>query len=392
MKILHCADLHLDSKLESNLSREQAKERRAEILNTFVNMVAYAEQNGIGIILIAGDLFDRKNISAMARNVVLNAILENQEITFYYLKGNHDSDGFLASLKTIPDNLRTFTDEWTTYVEPGKMHVFSDDDACTGDGYGDTVFYNTGNNSVDDTGILTISGSEKPENYHSLVLDSSNINIVMLHGQEADNDMGNHTEIINLRELRNKGIDYLALGHIHSYKKEKLDARGVYCYPGCLEGRGFDECGEHGFSVLDIDFNTRSISSEFVPFAKRNLYSLMVDVSGCGTTAGMMNRIRSEISHAGCAGKDLLKIVLCGMLDVECEKNTEYILASLKDDFYFVKVSDETKLRMDVRDYLLDASLKGEFVRSVLEDESIPEEDRTEIIRYGLLVLMGEEV
>jgi exonuclease SbcD len=50
------------------------------------------------------------------------------------------------------------------------------------------------------------------------------------------------TEVISLKELKNKAIDYLALGHIHSYKMEQLDSRGVYCYPGCLEGRGFDEC------------------------------------------------------------------------------------------------------------------------------------------------------
>ena len=51
---------------------------------------------------------------------------------------------------------------------------------------------------------------------------------------------------IEVYELKNKNIDYLALGHVHKYKMEKLDNRGIYCYSGCLEGRGFDECGDKG--------------------------------------------------------------------------------------------------------------------------------------------------
>ena len=42
MKIIQCADLHLDSRMTSNLNPDKAKERKAEILNTFVNMVDYA--------------------------------------------------------------------------------------------------------------------------------------------------------------------------------------------------------------------------------------------------------------------------------------------------------------------------------------------------------------
>ena len=45
MKIIHCADLHLDSKMESNLDREAASMRRDELLDTFERMVTYAAEN-----------------------------------------------------------------------------------------------------------------------------------------------------------------------------------------------------------------------------------------------------------------------------------------------------------------------------------------------------------
>ena len=69
MKIIHCADLHLDSQMTANLTKEQARERKREILRTFTRMVEYASKNDVRVILIAGDLFDTRSVSAMARRV-----------------------------------------------------------------------------------------------------------------------------------------------------------------------------------------------------------------------------------------------------------------------------------------------------------------------------------
>ena len=115
MKIIHCADLHLDSKMTSNLSKEQAKERKMEILRTYSRMIEYAKNNDVKAIIIAGDLFDTRNVSATARNLVKDSITSNPDIDFYYLKGNHDSDNFISKLDEIPENLKLFSNQWTSY-------------------------------------------------------------------------------------------------------------------------------------------------------------------------------------------------------------------------------------------------------------------------------------
>lgn len=355
MKFIHCADLHLDAKMSANLDKEKAKERKAEILHTFERMVEYAADNDISGILIAGDMFDTKNITAITKNTVLYQINSHPDITFYYLNGNHDNDNFLASLDAIPDNLKMFGSAWTSY----------------------------------DLGKVVISGidlaAENTDFAHaSLVLDSDKFNIVMMHGQEG--------ELINLRALKNKGIDYLALGHIHAYKKEQLDARTTYCYPGCLEGRGFDECGEHGFVVLDVNEDNGTYSHEFVSFAKRKLYTVSVDVTDCQTTSEIIAKVGVALKEAGCDETALLKIILTGTLDVECEKDVDHILTRFKAQYYFVKIYDETALKIDVEDYMLDESLKGEYVRMIMQDATLSEEDKAIIIRYGLQVIAGEEV
>ena len=71
MKIIHCADLHLDSKMESNLDREAAGMRRDELLDTFERMVAYAAEQNVRVILIAGDLFDKPNVRKTAKTRVI---------------------------------------------------------------------------------------------------------------------------------------------------------------------------------------------------------------------------------------------------------------------------------------------------------------------------------
>ena len=62
MRLIHCADLHLDSKMESNLDKDQAMLRRSELTETFEGMVEYAAKENVGSILISGDLFDKTHI------------------------------------------------------------------------------------------------------------------------------------------------------------------------------------------------------------------------------------------------------------------------------------------------------------------------------------------
>ena len=187
MKIIHCADIHLDSKMSANLTKEKARERKTELLTTFQNMVTYGAEQGVAAIIIAGDLFDTKNVSATARNVVKDLIQGHPKIAFYYLQGNHDEGSFTSGLSELPENLHLFGNNWTSYELSGTE--------------------NTSGKGVAVTGVeLT------PENsgsiYNTLSLDVDQCNIVVLHGQESEYSARDKAEIIHLTALKNKGIDY----------------------------------------------------------------------------------------------------------------------------------------------------------------------------------------
>ena len=370
VKIIHCADLHLDSKMTANLSNEKAKERKIELLSTFKRMVDYADNNDVSAIIIAGDMFDIKNISATAKNAVLDTINTHADITFYYLKGNHDAESLVLDQEIVPDNLKLFGDKWTSYTIEGTSNV-----VITG---------------------VELGKENRNSVYTSLTLDNDKFNIVTLHGQESVNALSSKAsekeEIILIKELKNKGIDYLALGHVHTPKMETLDARGKYCYAGCLEGRGFDECGEHGFMLLSIDEKKHKYQADFIPFASRNLYELVVDITGCMTTSEIEVNVKKAFVESGYDERSLIKVILQGDVDVECEKNIDFLVKQFENDFYFIKIYDETKLKVDYNAFALDESLKGEFVRKVLSAKDIDEEDKATIIRYGIQVLAGEEI
>lgn len=368
MKILHCADLHLDSRMSTNLNTELRKKRKAEILNTYQRMIEYAVKEKIEAILIAGDLFDTNAVSRTAMSAVFNSIVKNPGIQFYYLKGNHDVRSFLASMEEVPTNLHLFSDTWKSYV------------LCAG-----------AHRNIVLTGV-ELHAENSSLIYPSLSLDSRDFNIVTLHGQNAVYQAKDKTEVISISDLKNKGIDYLALGHVHGYTKETLDARGTYCYPGCLEGRGFDECGEHGFVVLDVDEETGCYTHSFVPFAYRTLYTVPVDVSGCLNSDEMIDCVQQRLQKETYAPESLLKIELVGDVDVSCEKNLSYIQDRFASRFFFVKVKDKTRWKTDYKQYLLNESLKGEFVRVVMEDDKLSEDEKNEIIRCGLQALAGEEL
>ena len=319
MKIIHCSDLHLDSKMETNLDKEKARERKNEILITFERMVNYAKENEVKVIIIAGDLFDKKTITIKAKNTVKNAIISNPEIDFVYLKGNHDEAGFLDEDEELPQNLKTFNSyNWTTYE------------------YED----------------ITISGIEfgsveNYEIYNSLILEKNKTNIVVMHGQESEIDVKDKAEIINLKALKNKNIDYLALGHIHTYKKGKLDNRGVYCYSGCLEGRGFDECGEKGFVLLEL--KNDKIKTKFIPFSSRTLYEVNVDLTGITENNEIENKIKDELKDI--PQTSLVKLVLGGEVEIGEQRDIEYLTKKFESDFYYLKIEDKPHFKIDYMKY-----------------------------------------
>ena len=113
MKIIHTADLHLDSSLSTHLSSTKAKERKKELLFSFERLISFAKAKDVKVIIIAGDMFDKKHISLSVKKQVFDLISDASEIEFLYLNGNHDEENL--NVNEIPNNLKLFSNTWKTY-------------------------------------------------------------------------------------------------------------------------------------------------------------------------------------------------------------------------------------------------------------------------------------
>ncbi len=344
MKIIHCADVHLGAKIDG-FPKEISENRKREVRNTFLRMVDYAKQKGVAVILLAGDLFDREKPFKKDSDFFYNVVESNPAIDFLYLRGNHDEEGETPNLP----NLKTFSTEWSYYT------------------YGDVVI-----------GGVELKKQNCKSYYSTLALEEGKTNIVMLHG-----GLG---EEINLTKLREKNIDYLALGHIHEFSEGRLDERGRYAFSGCLEGRGFDETGVKGFVLLDTE---GKLSSRFVPFSIRQIHKAEVDVSNLKEGYAMASRVREQISFTK---EDIYRVELVGEADADLDEFARDVHAYLANGCAFLSVKDCTKKKIDYTAYDFDPSLKGEFVRTVANSVEYSEEEKAQIIAYGLKALSGREV
>ncbi len=355
MKIIHCADLHLDSKIESNLPPAKSRERKKEIIMAFCKMADFAVSVKATAVIIAGDLFDTDRMLPATRDIILGKINDCKAVDFLYLCGNHDAGKALAEYD-LPENLKLFSDNWKTYS------------------YG----------SVNITGV-ELTEENCRHIYGGLSLSEGVFNIVTMHGEIGT---ASGVDAVNRSELNDKGIDYLALGHYHSFNSGSLGKNGVWAYAGCLEGRGFDECGDKGFIELDIAEDL-SFSYEFHKNSIRDIVEIECDVSGLQDTSDMLKLIdRNTLSIDRNA---MLKVTLKGGLLAEVIKDLEYLKKHLNERFWFAKIKDKTYIDILPENYMNDISLKGEFIRLVMASE-LSEERKSRVIECGLSALGGQEV
>lgn len=348
MKFIHCSDIHLDSKMERNLTAAQARERNAEICATFSRMAAFAARQGVAAVIMAGDLFDTQRATAQTVGFVLDTVRNAPGVDFLYLRGNHDVSAFAGW--DLPENFKTFGESWTYHR------------------YGDAV----------------IAGMELEPAYDALNLPEETVNIVTLHGQISTQP---GEELIALPLLKRKNIDYLALGHIHGYQTGKLDDRGSWCYCGCLEGRGFDELGPKGFVLVTVENQT--VSHEFIPFARRTLEEVAVDITDLTTVSQIL--AAAEKACEGVPAENLVKLTLTGNYTLETQKDLQFLKKMLEGRFWFLKIKDESRLKIEKESYEHDLSLKGEFIRLVMAS-SRTEAEKEQMILCGIRALSGEEV
>ncbi len=359
VKILHTADLHMDSPFEA-LTEEKAAERRREQRDMLSRIADICENEQVQIVLMAGDLLDSA-ASYYETHESLCRVFEKIKAHIFIAPGNHDYYCRKSPYEFLkmPENVHIFTAEQIECEELSDIKC-----------------------RVWGAGFTSVNCGPLLRGFEVTPKEEGVTDIMVIHGELA----GNTYNPISETDIEKSGLDYLALGHTHSFSGFLKAGKTVYAYPGCPEGRGFDELGEKGVIVGTVSENGCDL--RFAATAKRKYEAIRLDLTG-------KTDIAAEILAALPQGteNDIYKIVLTGEYGEKID--LPLITEKLKDKFYSLSLRDKTRPVSDIWSALDEDTLKGLFLKRMKRayDEA-EEEDRAKIslaIKYGLGALENRE-
>ena len=117
--------------------------------------------------------------------------------------------------------------------------------------------------------------------------------------------------------------------------------------------------------------------------------SAIKDITGQETATDILRAVDKEAANI--PSKDMVKIVLTGHYTVDTEKDFTYFDQAMEGRFYFLKWKDESRLSIDYKSYENMISLKGEFVRTVMNTKE-EESEKEQMILLGIRALSGEDL
>jgi len=359
LHILHAADLHLDAPFAA-LTAEQARQRRAEQRQLLDRISDLAVERKADLVLLAGDLLDsrqtyRETVQALA------AALGRIHAPVIIAPGNHDfyAPGSPYPSGNWPRNLLIFRENAVRKVELPLCTVYGT--AFTGPFRDDSP----------------LAG------FHAAV--SGKPAVMVCH---ADVNGTGRYGPLPVRDIAASGLTYLALGHVHTFSGLQREGTVFWAYPGCAEGRGFDELGDKGVLWVTLS-DSGGVTAEFVPLAGRRYETISCDLTGRAPEQA----VREALATGN--RRDICRIVLTGEaenVDVDALKAAGVGLR------WALTVRDHTCVPQDLWGREAEDSLTGLFLRDMRRriDRAGTEDERATLeraVRFGLAALEnGDDV
>lgn len=350
IKFLHSADLHLDSPFRC-LPPEQAALRRREQLGLLRDLVDLANDTSCDLVLLSGDLLD----SEAARPDTADALRRSLAVCrapVFIAPGNHDyfAPGSPYAAAGWPDNVHIFTRETPEAV------------------------------TLPDLGVrvwgAAFTAPEAPAPAPFQAPDDGLLHVMVLHG-----DTGNGPyRLLTPDWIVGTGLDYLALGHIHSASGLLRTGKTAYAFPGCPMGRGFDETGPKGVYIGTL--SEEGCRLDFHPLPGRR-YEILTVEAGDDPTVSVLAALPEG------SEQNIYRIRLTGPSDPIDPAALE---DALRERTFAAAVRDETTPRRDLWAEAGDDSLKGLFLSALAQRRDEDPAMSELAARLGTAALEGWEV
>jgi DNA repair exonuclease SbcCD nuclease subunit len=220
VSFIHTADWHIDNPF-SLFDREMRKELKRALFRTVELIFRYAQKMEIPLILCAGDMVENGQLCAKEDILKLFEIIGKYPgIRLVMVTGDNDP--------LINRNIYSLLDK-NNY--PGNLYLAEGDEELA---------YPEWNLNIYAASIREKNGDYNPLNWiKKKNLDKEKINIGLCHGSIKNEIFLKNDFPIESDFAFKHGLDYLALGHRHSFKK--INERTYY--PGVPEPLQFNDEG-----------------------------------------------------------------------------------------------------------------------------------------------------
>jgi DNA repair exonuclease SbcCD nuclease subunit len=275
LKFLHAADIHLDSPLRG-LERypgAPAEEIRAATRRAFENLVALAVEEEVGLVLLAGDLYDGdwKDYNTGLFFAAQMARLEEAGIRAFLIAGNHDAASQITKVLRPPANVKVFSTKRPETEILEELGV-----AVHGQGFAQPAV-----------------SEDLSAGYPRAVPHLFNIGLLhtSLDGRPGHAPYAPCT----VDGLRSRGYQYWALGHVHEREVAASDPWIVF--PGNLQGRHIREAGSKGATLVTVD-DRGAAHLQHRDLDVFRWAVCTVDLGGVPTFGGALDRVQQALADA----------------------------------------------------------------------------------------------
>ncbi|PWR03151.1 hypothetical protein DKT77_08010 [Meridianimarinicoccus roseus] len=276
MKLLHVADLHLDSPIRTQAARNPALGRalRAASRQVLTRLVDAALAEGVQAVLFAGDTFDAGVADLRSRAALATELrrLGNAGIPAVMIQGNHDALLDLDRYGPVSDALTLLTPEAPTFR------------------LGDASIHGLG-----------FSAPHVPESLlpRYPAPEAGRWNVGLMH-TSLDGAAGHDPYApCALGDLLAHGYDYWALGHIHKRAEYPGEGR-LAVMPGIPQGRSIRETAGGSATLVELDLD--GVRARAMPLELLRFVRLEVELAGVEDQAGRDARLHMALTDAATPG------------------------------------------------------------------------------------------
>lgn len=367
IKILHAADFHLDSPFDA-LPTAKAAQRRTEQRDLLENLADTANREGVDLVLLSGDLLDSDKSYFETGDALIRAF-GKISVPIFISPGNHD-----YYHKYSP---------WRVLKLPANVHVFTSPtpESVVLESLGVTVWGAafTANRMP---GLL----SDFPP-----IAERKQIHVMALHGTIGNSGDSVYNPMTE-QQIAATGLNYLALGHEHSFSGLQKAGDTYYAYSGCPEGRGFDETGAKGVILAEV--RRYETTARFVNLDGRQYHHITVDLSETGdedSLAAIVSAITAALPED--TRRDIYRLTLSGAFGGRLDLPALGDL--LADRFFHLELRDRTQLRRNIWAGAEEDTLRGLFLRkmrtqydaAIESGDSDVQDEIVLAVRYALVAM-----